>query len=307
MAELPPDIPSGPVTYDSVTYQTDNGGYNDFDTTPVDVPASAPISESSSSSRSGSLNLNVYSTDYQVRGMGLCNFLSNGGYSSVDGSFIFPNRNLFGRGMQFRAAGSLGRVWDHDSALGDNPMLTLGGYLGKEVFPNLTAEIGYTFHHAGLEGYMAKHHDGSSHEFAQDINIGVTYDDHQRGFFGHGLIGYGFQGLNGTYMDFELGYRFTDVMPNAPFGLDLEVSAGVAPSFSYWGHGVDGVDACRIRVAAEPFSHNGGFGRDAHFYVKPWVQTSWSCNNARKIDRATGYGPVDHFQVTVGLDAGFRF
>lgn len=154
---------------------------------------------------------------------------------------------------------------------------------------------------------MARFHDGAPHRVTQDVNFSLSYDDRQRGFFGHLSGGAAFQGLNGFFFDAEVGYRFADIMPNAAIGTDVEISCGVAPSFSYWGTNVDGIDAYRIKVAVEPFSRNGVFGRDARMYVRPWVQTSWSGSNAKKIDRVTPDGPVDHFQVTAGVDIGCRF
>ena len=91
-------------------------------------------------------------------------------------------------------------------------------------------------------------------------------------------------------------------------GLDLEFSFGVAPSVGYWGDDVEGTDAYRIRLALLPYSQTGSYGRDARAYVKPWVQCSWSGSNAAKIDRIThGHGPIDHFQITLGIDCGLNF
>lgn len=318
MAELPPDIPSGPVTYDSVSYQDgaaapDTFGTDTYDTpaaydTPAtyDTPAAAPQS-AASSEKKGHINLNAYSTNYQVRGMGVTDALSHHGFSSVDGSFIFPNRDIAGIGLQFRVGGTAGVIWDKYDALGDAPMFNANCAIGKELFPNLTAEIGYALRYGGLEGYMARFHDGAPHRVTQDVNLSLSYDDHQRGFFGHLYGAAAFQGLNGLFFDAELGYRFADLMPNAAIGTDIEISGGVAPSFSYWGKDVDGIDAYRVKIAVEPFSRNGAFGRDARMYVRPWVQTSWSGSNAKKIDRITHYGPIDHFQITVGIDLGCRF
>ena len=136
----------------------------------------------------------------------------------------------------------------------------------------------------------------------------LVYNDHQKGFFGKLEAGAGFYGLTGLYFDVEAGYRFTDVMVRGNLGADLELSFGVAPSHGYWGSDVEGVDAYRIRAALLPYTQTGSFGRDARAYVKPWIQCSWSGSNAAKIDRAAdGAGPVDHFQITVGVDCGLNF
>jgi hypothetical protein len=180
--------------------------------------------------------------------------------------------------------------------------------VGKEIFPNLVAEVGYTLRHGGLEGYLARYSDGAGHHTTQELTASLTYNDYQQGFFGKAEAAYSFYGLTGTWFDIEAGYRFTDVWSQGNFGMDVELSGGVAPSVGYWGSGVNGVDAWRIKAALLPYSHTGRFGRDARFYVKPWVQCSWSGSNAATIDRvADGNGPIDHFLITVGLDCGFNF
>lgn len=314
-AELPPDIPSGPVTYESVSYQDeipvpeDPYGTDSYATPPsggYDTPALPQAV--GSSERRGYVKLNAFSTNYQVRGMGVTDALSHHGFSSVEGSCILPNRNLFNQGFQFRIGGALGAIWGAEEALGDAPMFNVNCGLGKELFPNLTVELGYGLNYGGLEGYMSRYHDGAPHRVAQNMNLSLAYDDHQQGVFGHALVAGGFQGLNGFFVDAELGYRKADLLPNTgAVGVDAELSAGFAPSFGYWAHGADGIDAYRIKLALEPFSRNGAFGRDAHFYVKPWVQCSWSGSNAKKIHRTIGYGPVDHFQLVAGVDVGCRF
>lgn len=315
--DYPPSIPEGQVSYDEVSYQTSESELPaefmmgdpiaaSTGTTATQAPAS-PISPAPSSNRNTVIELNAYSTNYQVRGMGVTNGLSKYGCSSLSASHTLANRNLFHRGVQSRVYGMAGAIWDAACPLGDIPQFLLGYAVGKEVLPNLLVELGYNFRRGGLEGYMAKTFDRCSHRSEQDIALTITFNDNQKGFFGHAEAGVAFYGLTGTYMDFELGYRFTDVLRSARGGADLEISTGVAPSFSYWGSGVEGVDACRIKAALIPYTHNGKLGRDAHAQVKPWVQCSWSCNNARKIARHAGYGPVDHFLITFGVDVGWSF
>lgn len=300
--ELAPAVPYGPVEYTDVTYAPTT--YEDPYAAPtaMQAPAAAP-----SSQQRGYVNLNLYTTKYQVRGMGVTDGLSNYGYSTVSGSYTFANRNLFYMGIQHRISGEYGIIWDASSKLGDTPLANVSYALGKEVFPNLLIEAGYTFRHGGLEGYMAKHHDGTSHRGTQEFNLTASYNDNQRGFFGHATWGLSFYGLTGNYFDVEGGYRFTDALMFHNIGADVELSAGIAPSLGYWGSDVDGVDAYRVKVGVLPYSLNGRFGRDARFYVKPWAQVSWSGNSCRKIDRHTGYGPIDHFQVIFGLDMGYKF
>ena len=316
--DYPPGIPEGQVTYDEVSYQTPSEGelpaefmMGDPITAPAQaaaaLPVAAPITPAPSSQYNTAITLNAYSTNYNVRGMGVTNGFSKYGYSSLAVSHTLPNRNLMHRGIQQRVHGMAGAIWDASCALGDIPQFGLGYALGKEVLPNLLVELGYNFRRGGLEGYIAKAYDRCSHRSEQDIALTITLNDNQKGFFGHAEVGWAFYGLTGVYMDAELGYRFTDVLRTARMGADLEISAGVAPSFSYWGSGVEGVDACRIKAALAPYTHNGKLGRDAHVQLKPWVMCSWSCNNARKIFRHTDYGPVDHFLVTFGIDLGFAF
>ncbi len=312
--EVPPSIPDGQITYDELSYQNPGqselppeftGGMADPGAQPVAfVP---PSDAASASSPHTVVDLMAYATDYQVRGMGVTNDLSQYGTSRLSVSFTPSNRNLFRKGVQQRFHGMAGVIWDASCPLGDVMQFELGYSIGREVLPNLLVEVGYNFRRGGLEGYMAKWHDDASHRGTQDVTFRVAYNDFQKGFFGHAEVGAGFYGLTGFYTDFEGGYRFTDVTSPRSVGVDLEVSLGVAPSFSYWGTGVEGVDATRVRVAFLPYSPNGRFGRDARTFIKPWVQASWTGNNARKITRNLGYTPVDHFQFTFGLDIGWKF
>lgn len=308
--DYPPGIPEGQVTYDEVSYQSGESELpaefmmGDVGTTQT---AAEPQTPAPSTSYGTEIDLLAYTTDYQVRGMGVTNGLSKYGYSALSVSHTFRNRNLFRRGIQHRLYGQAGAIWDAACPLGDIPQFLLGYAAGKELLPNLVVELGYNFRRGGLEGYMAKAFDRASHRTEQDVAFSIRFDDHQKGFFLHAECGWAFYGLTGVYFDAELGYRFTDVLRGSRGGTDLEVSVGAAPSLSYWGSGVEGVDACRIKVAALPYLHSGKIGRDAHTQIKPWVQCSWSCNNARKIAEHTGFGPVDHFQIALGVDVGWRF
>lgn len=308
--DAPPAIPDGPVTYDSVSYQDPMAGADyvfDEPSTPM-AAAPAPITASSSSESKGYININAFSSNYQVRGMGVTDFMSSNGYSSIEGSMIVGNRNLFNKGVYQRISAEGGVIWGAASVLGDCPMFTASYALGKEIFPNFTVELGYTARYGGLEGAMARFENGAPHRFAQDLNLTLAFNDRQKGFFGSAVWGLGFQGLTGHYFDLELGYRFTDVIGTGNFGADLELSAGVSASFGYWGAGVEGVDAYRLKAALPLHTASGTMGRDAKFQVAPWVQMSTSGSNDSKIDRtAGGTGVVDHFQFTVGLDVGWRF
>lgn len=327
-SELPPVIPVGPVTYDTVSYAPATApatGYTPASATdaayspgasaasytsapePQGSVAYAPMTPAPTAGENGYINLNVYSSQYQVRGMGVTDGMSSHGYSSISGSYTLPNRNLFGMGLQHRLSGTYGYIWDAREPLGDTPLFNINYALGKELFPNLLAELGYSLHHGGLEGFMARYPNHSAHRLSQDINLALTFNDHQKGFFGHALMGIGFQGLTGTFYDLEAGYRLTDILQAGAIGVDLELSAGVSASLGYWGSSVEGIDAWRIKAALPLFTHSGTMGRDARMQLKPWAQISWSGTNAKKIDRLTGYGPIDHFQLAVGLDLGWKF
>ena len=305
--EMPPPIPDGPIEYSDVSYDTSYDGYDAYDAAAYAPAAPAPIA-AGSSERRGYLNLNVFSTNYEVRGMGVKDDFSKYGCSSISASYTLPNRNLLGRGLQQRISGEYGIIWDASCPLGEIPTARFSYAVGKELFPNLIAEIGYTFRHGGLEGFMAHHFDGASHRSSQELVVALAFNDYQKGFFGKVEAGAGFYGLTGVFTDVEAGYRFTDVMMRGNVGADLELSVGAAPSFGYWGNDVDGVDAYRVRVAFLPYSQSGSFGRDARAYVTPWVQCSWTGSNAAKIDRTTnGLGLIDHFQITFGVDCGLKF
>lgn len=303
--DLPPAIPDSPVEYTDVSYDT-GYTYNDPYTTPA-APLPGPISAASSAQR-GFVNLNIFSSDYTVRGLGVRSDYSKLGHSSISGSYTLPNRNLFGRGIQQRISGEYGIIWDSSSDLSTPSPARLSYAIGKEIFPNLMAEAGYTFRHGGLEGFVARNFDGANHHTTQEIVFSLSYNDQQRGFFGKAEAGIGFYGLTGTWFDFEAGYRFTDIMSRARFGSDLEVSVGMAPSLGYWGSGVDGIDAWRIKAALLPYSHSGSFGRDSRFYVKPWVQLSFAGSTADEMKREyNGVDIVDDFVIALGVDCGFKF
>ena len=304
--DLPPAIPDGPIEYTDYSYDT--GYLQDSYAPPAYVPAApAPVS-AASSDRRGYVNLNAYSSNYQVRGLGVRDAYSKYGYSSLSASVNLPNSNLFNRGIYHRLSGEYGFIWDASCPLGETPVARIGYSLGKEIFPNLKAEIGYTFRRGGLEGFMARHYDGASHHATQEIVASLTYNDFQKGFFGKLEMGWGFYGLTGVYFDMEAGYRFTDIISRGNVGADLELSFGVAPSYKYWGEDVEGIDAWRVKAALLPYTHTGNLGRDGRFYVTPWVQCAWSGSNAAKIDRVTdGAGPIDHFQITLGVDCGLKF
>lgn len=309
--ELPPMIPSGPVQYDGVTYSpalpTMAETRPEADGLALQPAVHMPVLPTTSSEHKGYVNLNAWSSHYQVRGMGLTENYTHRGYSSLSGSYILPNRNLFGRGLQQRLGGELGAIWGAGEVLGDTPMVRFDYAVGKQIFPNAVAELGYSLHHGGLEGAFAHASGACPHRLAQDVNLGLRYDDRQRGFFGHALWGLGWQGLTGSFFDAEVGYRFTNVLSTGHFGADAEVSLGASPSFGYWGGGVEGVDAYSVKVALPLFTHNGTLGHDAHPYLRPWVSYSLSGSNAGKIDRVYGSGPIAHSQLTFGVDCGWNF
>lgn len=311
--EMPPSIPDGQITYDEVSYQP---GASELPAEFIsgaapavsyDTPVVAPITPAASSTPHTVINLMAYESNYQVRGMGVVDKLSKHGASSLSLSHTFANRNLFRKGIQHRVHGLAGVIWDASCPLGDIMQYELGYSIGKELFPNFLAEVGYNFRRGGLEGYMAKAYDRTSHRSTQDITLSLSYNDYQKGFFGHAACGGSFYGLTGVWFDAELGYRLADVIRSARIGWDAELSVGIAPSVSYWGSGVDGVDAYRVRFALIPYSHGGAFGRDAHTQIKPWVQCAWTGNNSRKLHRHVGYAMADHFQITFGIDIGWKF
>lgn len=324
-SELPPAIPVGPISYDDVSYQPATAPMPEaaapaFDTaSPNSIPmydSSAPAyntalpmapEQAPASSPATIVNLNLYTTHYQVRGMGVTDHLSDHGFSSVSASHTFSNRNLFNRGLHHRLGGCFGLIWDGASPLGETPLFQVDYAIGKELFPNLNLDFGYSFKRGGLEGAAARFYNGNAHRVAQDFNLTLDFNDYQKGFFGHATWGVGFQGLTGSYFDVELGYRFTNVFVLNRLAADLEISAGVAPSLGYWGSGVEGIDAYRIKAALLPYALGGAFGRDARMFIKPWVQWSCSGSNARKIDRISEGGPIDHSAFTVGLDMGWKF
>lgn len=306
--EMPPMIPDGPVTYDYVSYEDPLAGYEDPYAFSAPTTVAAPVTPAPVAGNNGYIKLGAYQSNYQVRGMGVTNPMSDDGYSYVAGHYILPSRNLFNCGVYQKVSGNLGIAWGASSSdLTDTPILKGGYALGKEIFPNLTLELGYGINHGGLEGFMARHANSCPHRLSQELTVTMAFNDYQRGFFGSAQCGMGFQGLTGYYFDVEAGYRFTDVVTANSWGIDLEVSAGWASSFSYWANDIKGTDAVRLRVAAPVFTHSGSVGRDGRAQITPWLQLSVAGDNSAEIDHAVGNGPIDHFQVTFGLDFGWKF
>lgn len=305
--EMPPMIPDGPVTYEHMSYEDPMAGFEDPYAFTAPAPAAAPVTPAASSGERAFIKLGLYQSNYEVRGMGVTDVMAANGYSSLSGHFVLPNRNMFNAGIYQKIGGNVGVVWGATAKLANTPVLNAHYAIGKEIFPNLTLELGYTLRHGGLEGFMSRYANGCPHRLAQDLDVTLAFNDHQKGFFGHVQWGFGFQGLTGHYLDVEAGYRLTDIVNTARWGLDLEVSAGWAGSFGYWGAGVEGTDATRLRVAAPVFTHGGGMGRDGRMQLKPWVQISAAGSNSGKIDRALGTAPIDHFQFTMGVDLGWKF
>ena len=166
--EMPPPIPDGPIEYNDVIYDT-TYGYDAYDSASNYTPAAPAPMAAASSDRKGYVNLNVFSTNYEVRGMGVKDDFSKYGTSSLSASYTLPNRNLLGRGLQQRISGEYGIIWDAGCPLGDTPAAHFSYAIGKELFPNMVAEVGYTFRRGGLEGFMARHFDGASHRATQEI------------------------------------------------------------------------------------------------------------------------------------------
>lgn len=308
-SEAPPAIPSGSITYTAVNGQTDYAddfaSHSDYATP---TPAAAPRQISAYSNRKwATLDINAYSSNYQVRGMGVTNRYSDAGWSSVNLQLKPGNTNLFGWGIGHQLDLQAGAIYG-SGVLGNEPVLGAGYGLTKEIFPNLLAKAGYGLQYGGLEGFLSEYRGKAPHQLAQNFHINLTYDDRQTGYFGRFDLGAGFYGLTGWYGLIEGGYRWQDVLPTrGNIGWDATVRAGMSYSFGYWAGNADGVDAYYIRCEALPYNIGGTMGRDAQWQLVPWVQTSWAGNNRTKINQAVGTGIIDHFQFTAGVDVRYNF
>lgn len=308
VAEMPPAIPSGPVTYTSVQPAAREESMHAAPA-PAAPQALVPVSPDVYRSRTfATLTVNAYASNYQVRGMGVTNAFSDYGWSSADLTLRPGSSNLFGMGIGQEVDLGIGAIYGANDALGDAALWHAGYGLTRELLPNLTAKLGYSLMYGGLEGFLAKERGKAPHRVTENLNVSLSFDDHQQGFFGSFLFGVGFQGLTGSFGDVAVGYRWIDPLPaRGNWGLDLALSAGQSFSFGYWAGGAEGFDATRLRLDLLPYTANGTVGRDARLKLVPWVQTSWSGNNARKIERNAGFNVVDHFQFTVGLDVLYSF
>ncbi len=306
-ADMPPAIPSGPVTYTSV--EPAFGGASVTDAPPATVPAYAPVAPGAYRSRQfATLKVNAYASNYQVRGMGVTNAYSDYGWSSADLTLRPGSANLFGLGIGQEVDLGIGAIYGASDAIGEAPVWHAGYGLTRELLPNLTAKLGYSLTYGGLEGFLARERGKAPHRITENLNLSLVFDDHQQGFFGSFLFGVGFQGLTGSFGDLAVGYRWCDPVPaRGNWGLDAALSVGQSFSMGYWAGGAEGFDATRLRLDLLPYTASGTVGRDARLKLVPWVQTSWSGNNAKKIERGVGGNVVDHFQFTVGVDLTYAF
>lgn len=305
-AEAPPAIPSGPVMYTSVSPAASD--YVPSAPAPAASPL-GPMTPSTYRSRNlATLTVNAYSSNYQVRGMGVTNAFSDYGWSSADLTLRPGSSNLFGYGLGQEIDLGLGAIYGASDALGEASVWHAGYGLTRELLPNLTAKVGYSLMYGGLEGFLAKARGKAPHRVTENLNVSLVFNDHQQGFFGSFLFGVGFQGLTGSFGDLAAGYRWCDPLPaRGNWGLDVALSAGQSFSLGYWAGGAEGFDATRLRLDLLPYTANGTVGRDARLKLVPWVQTSWSGNNAKKIERSVEGNVVDHFQFTVGVDVVYAF
>ncbi len=342
-AQAPPPIPSGPVAYSSISapapsvsveevveatsytsteaLPTSGGVVPAEGALPVELPVvdanaladptaalnpAGPILETTSDFPMWDLDLNLYTSNYNVRGMGVTNRYSDDGFSSIALCHTGSNRNLFNYGIQHRIHGEVGFAWGDGEALNDGLMSQWGYAMGKEIFPNLIAEFGYNLRYGTLEGYMAKQRGKAPHSLAQDLALTLRFDDKQKGFFGGAQLGYGFYGLTGWFYDLSVGYRQTEVLTAAKWGLDVELSVGMAGSSGYWTGNADGIDAYRFRATFLPYMHEGDFGRDGQWKLAPWIEFAVSGSNDSEIDRSFP-GLVDSNQITVGVELSWQF
>lgn len=308
-SEAPPAIPSGSITYTAVNGQTDYAddfaSHSDYATP---TPAAAPRQISAYSNREWvAFDINAYSSNYQVRGMGVTNRYSDAGWSSVNLQLKPGNTNLFGWGIGHQLDLQAGAIYG-SGVLGNEPVLGAGYGLTKEIFPNLLAKAGYGLQYGGLEGFLSEYRGKAPHQLAQNFHINLTYDDRQTGYFGRFDLGAGFYGLTGWYGLIEGGYRWQDVFALGTCIWDVTVCTGMSYSFGYWTGNADGMDACYIRCEALSNAITDmGMPNDMGFQVVPWVQASWAGNNRSKINHAVGTGIVDSFQLTVGVDVRYNF
>lgn len=305
-AEVPPAIPSGPVTYTSVSPAASD--YVPSGPAPSAAPAALTTPGTYRSRNFATLSLLAYSSNYQVRGMGVTNAYSDYGWSSADLVLRPGSGNLLGYGIGQEVDLGIGTIYGAGDALGEAGLWHAGYGLTRELLPNLTAKVGYSLMYGGLEGYLARQRGKAPHRITENLHLSLVFDDHQQGFFGSFLFGVGFQGLTGSFGDLAVGYRWCDPLPaRGNWGMDLALSAGQSFSVGYWAGGAEGFDATRLRLDVLPYTAAGTVGRDARLKLVPWVQTSWSGNNAKKIERGVEGNVVDHFQFTVGVDVVYTF
>ncbi|MEG2248682.1 MAG: hypothetical protein RSB48_02420 [Akkermansia sp.] len=189
-----------------------------------------------------------------------------------------------------------------DGALKDRDIFNAFWAMDKEILPNLRAGVGYELNYGGLPGFIAKRMGKVSHSLAQGVHGYVKYDDSGHGYFGSADLQAGFYGLTGWRFDLEGGKRWHS---NFSQRVDMELSAGIGFSSSYWGSNIRGVDQLNVKFAL-PIRTNL-MDDQKGIRIVPYIQAAWSGNTRSEINRYCRERVIDQFQLIGGVNVIYNF
>ncbi len=238
----------------------------------------------------------AYDTRYAYKDMVVSSVLNDGGVFRLGGDL---EMTLFEDWKQQMGAEML--VFG-DGILDDRTGLTAEWKAVKELLPNLSFVGGYEFDYGNLPGYLGRVTGKAPHSLSQSFTAGVTYNDPGHGYFGAADVQYGFYGMQGWRFDLMAGKRWDRLFHDR---IGLEVSAGTAYSWSYWGPGLDGFDQFNVKVAA-PIRITGMDEYDG-WRVVPYVQLNWGGDNRSEMRRYTGVCSQSDCYLRFGVEAVYHF
>lgn len=235
-----------------------------------------------------------YQSRYQYKNIAASRYMNSSGLFSVGGQADLP----LGTWQQHILADY---AFVCDGRLNDRNVFDAGYKLDREILPNLRAGAGYTLNYGGLPGFVARTRGKAPHSLAQSFDGYLTYDDPGHGYFGVLDVQGGFYGLTGWRLDLQAGKRWQGIPHER---IDLELSAGIGLSTSYWGSGVDGFDQLNVKLAA-PIRTS--LGTEKGFKIIPYIQAVWAGDTRSEINRACGYRAVDAFELVGGVALSYSF
>lgn len=182
-----------------------------------------------------------YATMYDYRGMITAHSIATGAVFSVGGDVTTP---IGDTGLNIRLDAHYKVITD--GILRHKNEVLISPQVEKEVFPNLTAFVGFNYIYGGLPGLVASSH-GNSPAICS-FDFGARYVDPGHGYFAQFDVEAAFAGNNGWRMNLDVGKTWANIYKNR---VDLVASTGLGYAFrGYWSKGVQGIDNYHIKIAS---------------------------------------------------------